>query len=202
MRRVFLTFILLFCFFVTGCSVFSFAKKKPSTTTVTFIPSYLQDAHLINSELLRKGGNLLISSFLPGTEVAAGPEADNVSVMVVRGFMDVYESQTKEFQKSKIDLIFSDKEQKPDFILDGSILAMDVPSFFQKWFLFKHKMTLTIEGQLKEKESGRIVFVFKDTQVARLKGGDWTEMGRKLGQNLAKWILAEEERQSRTEIIK
>ncbi|MBF0483678.1 MAG: hypothetical protein HQL25_03120 [Candidatus Omnitrophica bacterium] len=204
MKSYILVLIILVLFSASGCSHALKLKKKPavSAVEVSYLPTYLKETKIIDTELLRKGGNLMIMPFLPGTEVSAGPESDTVSVMIVRGFMDVYESQGKEFEKSKIDLIFSDKDLKPNFNISGTIDAMDTPSFFQRHILRRKNMTLTLEGKLKEVETGKTVFIFKDTQSVSIKKGDWAKMARNMGQNLAKWILAEEERQRAVEVIK
>ena len=92
--------IVLFLFIVSSCS---FLSKKE--TVLIESEQISVTGSVVDISLLREGEGLLIAPFKAGPGVAATGEMDRLSLIIVKSFVDTFESEYSYYQDILLDLI-------------------------------------------------------------------------------------------------
>lgn len=190
MLRVFSLLIILFLPVFSSCSILSDKQDIPQTRElwktggVDEEVSHVQYGRIINDESFRQGGELLILPFKPGEGVEYCEDLDKVSLMIVRGFVDIFEERQL---KTNLDLIFSESENDARFVIDGYIVdVVDSKKFL--WVFGKKRKALKVEGKLKDTLTDTTVAVFKDI-LESVEEEEMKSLARRIGQNIGKFII-------------
>ena len=152
--------------FSTGCAGL---KKEQS------VSSYFFDGKVLDSDKLKAGGKIYLVPFSAGVGVEAGEALDETALMLIKG---IYEELSS--TNSVLTVLTSGQGSSPDFILRGH---------FVKWSR-KSRRVISIEGEVVERVSGKVLLHFNDLKEAVQKADDHRVLGYDIGKDVGRFILS------------
>ncbi len=170
--------IVLFLFIVSSCS---FLSKKE--TVLIEREQISVTGSVVDISLLREGEGFLIAPFKAGPGVAATGEMDRLSLIIVKSFVDTFESE-----KTKIRVLKGDQTSQADLVVTGYIVRLDQP---RGWVnkLKRKKNFLGIKGKMIDVKTGRVVLDFFGN-IDSANTGDMDSLAYDVGADLAEFIIS------------
>jgi hypothetical protein len=153
MSKVFLAF-LIFCMTVSGC-FWSSSKPKPGVEHAKTM-----SVEVLRSDILAKGGAVLVEPFKAGSDAEATPALDRFALLIVKGAADALDNEG-----GRLSYKASDGPGNADFVIEGHIDQFRIPGTMDK-MMFKKDATVRIKGELKDIQSGEIIALVYDQRKA------------------------------------
>ena len=176
MRKI----ILLFLCLCLGCASAK-AKERPQEGSLTSFK-------IFNENSLHKGGRLLIIPFRAGVNIEANDELNRIALMIVKGMVEAIKKENE----NRFEIISVEQAQDAQFVIEGHVTRLSQPSRISKMGLGDKKITLGIEGDMVDLETGEKILIFKNLQERDQKGNSHQDMayamGRSIGQAIATGI--------------
>lgn len=142
---------------------------------------------VFHKELLSPFGVILITPFRPGTDVADDDVMDDMAIRITRGMSEVFRNKN-EF--GYYEVVFNEDKQKPDYVIDGYVIEFKDASLLQSITPIADKISLSVKGYLKERETGMLILSFNDTISFRKDQIGYKGLADIAGQNIARFILS------------
>ncbi|MCD4781912.1 MAG: hypothetical protein K8S27_15405 [Candidatus Omnitrophica bacterium] len=173
--------LLIFLFVFNGCSWLNFSKQTPQRTAI--IPS-VSLSRIIDQNRLFQGGKIYVKFFQPGVGVLANEQSDKLSLMILRGIGVMINETSGSFQ-----IILEENYKEADLIIDGHLVEVGSTPKWHGWFMRPDKGSVEIKGRLYEKESGKVIAIFKEHMDFNRKKKSFEEIALILGQNIGSFLL-------------
>jgi hypothetical protein len=176
--------------FGIGCSWF---KSKPAIpvnnlaiepVTQKTSPDSLFSGEVINLSKLRQGGKLAVIPFIPGENVEANETLDHARLHIIKSLADELKDN-----KPYFDVLDAGNANLADFLLEGRITEMTKPGLVKKMIPGKHKIKLSVKGQMVNRYTKSPIFVFSDTVVSKTGKETFDDLGQDIGQHIGQFIL-------------
>lgn len=172
------TIFILFICYISGCAWLLPERISPQESA-----QFLQTTKIINLKRLEKGGNLLIVPFTAGAGVEATEELDKVSLMIVKGIIDILNENNSNFR-----ILVSENAEQADLIIKGHIISMKKTPLMKKWIRGKSMAGLAINGKMINSETGEAVVIFSDNRKVANKKETHKELGYMIGQDVGRFM--------------
>ena len=141
---------LIFCLTVSGC-FWSSTRPKPG-----FEHAKTMSVEVLHSDVLARGGAILVEPFRAGPDAEATPVLDRFALLIVKGAVDALDNEG-----GRLSYRASDSPGKADFVIEGHIDQFKVPGTVDKMML-KKEATIRIKGELRDLKSGEIIALVYD----------------------------------------
>lgn len=169
--------ILVFLCFCLGCASAKIKEPPPEAPLTSF--------KILNEASLQKAGKLIIAPFRAGVNVEANEELNKIALMVVKGITE----GIKEQNENNFEILSYAQAQDADLIIEGHITKLTKPSRINRMGLGDKKISLGLEGNMVNLETGEKVLIFSDLEERDQKGNTHQDiayaMGRSIGQVIA-----------------
>jgi hypothetical protein len=132
-------------------------------------------------------GYIVMEPFKAGENVAATPEVEQASLMMVKGFVESV-SQAK----SRLKVIIGEDISKAKFLVRGYIVAFDRPEGLID-YVQKKPNVVAVEGKVVSLEDSRVVVDFSSS-VQSVEEKDFNGFAYKLGQRLASYLTGQDKK--------
>lgn len=163
-----------------GCASAKTKEPPPQAPLTSF--------KILNEASLQKGGKLLIAPFRAGVNVEANEELNKIALMVVKGITEAI----KEQGENNFEILSYAQAQEADLMIEGHITKLTKPSRMNRMGLGDQKISLGLEGNMVNLETGEKALIFSDLDERGQKGNTHQDlayaMGRAIGQAIAAGI--------------
>lgn len=173
---------LLFITSFIGCAGCSWLGHKPAVSLEEETNPYLSSGKIINKDLLKKGGKLVVIPFKAGPGVEENDQLDKIALMIVKGIADELGSS------GSLEVVTGDKAKDADFILEGHVTSLGRTAKLKRWTTFQDKTELAVKGRISAVKTKEMVAVFSDDRQSKYKGETQQQLGLMLGQDIGKFI--------------
>jgi hypothetical protein len=195
MKKFFLC-ILILSVFCGGCSWFSSKKASrrvnPDDLVVKLdekkkidVNDALENGTVMDHDQLKHGGNVIVIPFSPGSNIEANDEFDKVTLRIIRGIADEFESE-----KSPFTFISSDGDGQADFLIEGRVIELQKPTMMKTMTLQHNRYRLAVQGKLINRDTEKPVLVFTDTAESKSKKETLEILGTKIGHHIGRYITS------------
>lgn len=171
-------FYILVTVVLGGCAWLAPSKKAQ---TVSLSDSHIQ---LIDASLIPRGSTLKVLPFRAGPGIEAGKDFDKMAFSLSRGLVQGFQPSIEYFQ-----ILENFVEEEPDFIARGRIVDFGTRSWIQKMFFRRLVPSLSVEGEIIQSSSGKILVVFHENRRAKSQQQSHSDVAYLIGQNIAVEIL-------------
>ncbi len=144
----------------------------------------IESSQVVDPKRLKEGGKIAIIPFAAGADVEANEELDKIALMIIRGV-----SETLSDAHENLKVVFDEDAKTADFILEGHVTALTAPGTLDRWVMGNRKMELSVKGKLVDQKTQQLVAVFTDHKKSQNKGEDFRQLGFKIGQDIANFLL-------------
>ena len=178
MKKIYLLWIILSFFPSAGWS---------GNDLVTSVPrNLIAEGEVFHIGSFYLGGRVLIVPFYPGKNVADTGILDDISLRIVRGIDQGFRSKEA---FGLYHILFTEKEDEADYIIDGRITEISDVSYVNKIFLKSGDNIISVSGRMINKSTGDVMMTFHDRLVMKKEEMGHKEMADIMGQNIARFIL-------------
>ncbi len=182
-------FFILVCL-LTGCSWIHSKKKDISNRDESIwkemgSAQFVETGKIVNPQRIANGGNLLIIPFRAGPDVEANDNLDKITLMIIKGVSDIIEEND-----ANLKVLVAQNAQDAEFIIDGHITHVDASTKMNKLILRKNNITLSVKGQMVDRNTGELIAVFTDTLVSNKKEENHRQLGYAIGRNIGRFLLS------------
>jgi len=172
--------LLILAVLFTGCSFFA---KRPIKATTHRVSIPTLDGKVVQPEILRKGGKILVVPFSPGPQTEASDELDKLSLMIVKGIADV-------FQPGGPFVILDDTNaDTADLLIKGKIMEVRKATHHPKWLPHSNLLLISVEGKVIDRAGSSVVAVFSHSRKVSRKKENMEDLAVDVGRDIGKFIL-------------
>ena len=172
-----------------GCAWFAPTQGSPGALDATQDRpgrvAGVQTGKILDDQLLRQGGKVLIVPFKAGVNVAADDELDKIALMMVKGIAEALMEKGATFE-----ILGPDRAREADFIVSGYVTGVGQSSRFSRWMFEKPCVSLQVEGRIIQAASQKNVAVFTDEERADSRKKDHKQLGYDIGKDIGRFILS------------
>src|SRR3989338_8212224 len=168
---------------ITGCS---WSRHPTEVLSAESVP-IVDDGKVIDLSRLRPGRSVVILPFNAGTQVEASDELDKIALMLVKGAAETFQENP-----AALKVLFPGEKSQADLFLQGHVTRLTKKSAGAKrWLGRASAPSLTVEGDLVERKTGKVVLHFVHGKKAQDKGEDHRALGWEIGKDIARFIISE-----------
>ena len=143
----------------------------------------MDSGRIIDKDVLKKGGTLLIQPFRAGPEVEENERLDELGLKLIQGVADTLKDYRPYFK-----IITDEGQETADVVLKGYFMDVGSISRLRSWLPGKHKKSLSIKGEMVKRGSDKPILVFTDSTEAEDKTKDYPTLSYELGQRVGRFI--------------
>jgi hypothetical protein len=181
MKNIKLIILLIVAANFLGCSWF----LKPAEQSLSSKGnSKHESSKIVDQARLQQGGKIVVTAFTAGANVEAGEKLDQISLSAVKGIADIIGQEGSKFQ-----IVTSESVDEADFLLEGHITAVKQPSKMKRWLLRSKKITVSMEGKMRDLKTGEPVLMFNEKREMKNKELDHRALAVAIGQELGRKIV-------------
>ncbi len=195
MKKFFLGLLIISIFF-SGCSWFGSKKTtrrvNPDDLVVKVedqekvaVNGVLDNGTVIDRDQLKRGGNVIVIPFSPGSNIEANDEFDRVTLRIIRGIADEFESE-----KSAFSFVSSDEESDAEFLIEGRVVELQKPSMMKTMTLKNNRYRLSVQGKLINRNTNKSIVEFNDVAESKNKKETLEILGTKIGHHIGRYLTS------------
>ncbi len=162
-----------------GCA--GLKAKEPRIQETKFFFKVLQ------SERILKGGKLLIVPFTAGVNIEANEELKKVALMIVKGITEAIQEKNE----SRFELLFFEEAGQAQLVIEGHITKLTSPSRISQMGLGDKKISLGVEGDMVDLETGEKILIFNDERKADRKTSTYQDLAYGIGRSIGNALMAQ-----------
>lgn len=170
--------MLLFLCLCLGCASAKI-KERPQRGPLTSFK-------IFNEAGLQKGGRLLIAPFKAGVNVEANEELNKIALMIIKGITEAI----KEQNENNFEILSYAQAQEAQLVIEGHITKLTRPSRINKMGLGHKKISLGIEGDMVNLQTGEKVLIFSGLEERDRKGITHRDIAYSIGRSIGQRIAA------------
>ena len=170
--------LIILCSVFAGCALFLKNEKNTKRNELEEIRKVTDMARL------QKGGSLLIIPFRAGPGVVATEELDRISLMFVKGVIEILEKNSSPFK-----ILNASNADTADLVMKGHVVRFAELGKKRSWIPIARSLDLSFEGKIIERETGRVVFYFARRRTSPPKFGDYKSMAYDMGKEIGQFLL-------------
>ncbi|MBN1869590.1 MAG: hypothetical protein JW847_03320 [Candidatus Omnitrophica bacterium] len=147
---------------------------------------FVKKGSILDAKYLKRGDKIVIIPFKAGVDVTANDELGRIALMIVKGIADSFHNHGDVFN-----VLTDENAEGADLIIKGHVTGIQGPSKIRRWVLLKGRKSLSVEGEMVEKQTWKTVAVFSDQILG--KNDTYNDLGYKIGMNVGEFISSETE---------
>lgn len=137
---------------------------------------------MVQKDLLKQGGTVLLFPFIPGENVAADENVDRVSLRIIKGLAEVLK-----VSGAALTPVYSpDADHR--FIVKGRV--QDI-RWYKSWWPWgkRNQFVVKVSGQMVEARSGGVVLSFRHQRHGQVPQESVEGASQAIGEDLARFFI-------------
>ncbi|HQP10882.1 MAG TPA: hypothetical protein PKV41_05810, partial [Candidatus Omnitrophota bacterium] len=191
MKRAIQFGLMVSLFLTVGCSQLPLFGRPVSVMNdkerAPEIAAGVRKGSVMDAQALKDGKNIAVIPFTAGVGITADNALDKIALMIVKGLSDAIADGGGE---REFLVLTAENIQEADFVVQGRIDSMKVPSRMRRWVLLEGRKSLGVSGKMINAKTGEAVLVFNDDIQTVEKSESHNELGYRIGKNIGLFILS------------